>query len=172
MVIIMFVIWHWGGANPVHDRSEFAGLSLEKQIDKIRNGYNILTSHGLFPKFFFAPSHTYDYNTLIALSAVTPIRRVCDTYSLTPYRDRYNITFVPCQMGKPRTMMIPGYWTICLHPNHMSDNDFDELETFINQNRAHIMSFDQIPLESVRRKSVIDRLIHHCYFGLMRRMRK
>lgn len=161
-----------GGVNPVHNRSEFAGLSIEKQMEKIRKGYNILVSHGLLPKFFFAPSHTFDNNTLKALSAVTPIRRVSDTYSLTPYRDRYNITFIPCQMGKARTMMIPGYWTICLHPNHMLDDDFYKIETFINRNRGHIVSFDQIPLESVRRKSVIDRLIHLCYFGLMRRMRK
>ena len=52
-----------GGINPVHKRSEFAGLSLAEQKEKISKGYKTLITMGLTPDFFFAPSHTYDENT-------------------------------------------------------------------------------------------------------------
>ena len=48
--------------------SEFAGLPLEDQIVKIRRGKEILENHGIYTDVFFAPAHSYDENTLIALS--------------------------------------------------------------------------------------------------------
>ena len=55
------------GINPLWNRSEFAGISLQQQKQKISDGVTILKSHGLNPKYFFAPSHTFDENTLQAL---------------------------------------------------------------------------------------------------------
>ena len=55
------------GLNPMWSRSEFAGVLLEKQREKIRKGVNILREHGLEARYFFAPSHTFDENTLQAL---------------------------------------------------------------------------------------------------------
>ena len=43
-----------GGINPVHHRSEFAGLSNEDQAEKITKGYQILKEHGVEPTYFFA----------------------------------------------------------------------------------------------------------------------
>src|ERR1035437_7188658 len=51
-----------GGINPVHNRSEFAGLSLRKQEEKIEKGISILNEHNLHANYFFAPSHTFDEN--------------------------------------------------------------------------------------------------------------
>ena len=45
------------GLNPLWARSEFAGVSLEKQKEKIREGVKIFRSHGIDPQYFFAPSH-------------------------------------------------------------------------------------------------------------------
>ena len=75
-----------GGINPIHKRSEFAGLSLEQQKDKIGKGYRILKEKGLNPTYFFAPSHTYDENTIKALKEVTPIRLLSDTMGRYPYK--------------------------------------------------------------------------------------
>lgn len=48
-----------GGINPVHKRSEFAGLSYEEQCQKIWDGYTLLKDKGFDVKWFFAPSHTF-----------------------------------------------------------------------------------------------------------------
>ena len=37
--------------------SEFSGLSLEVQVEKIRKGKEILKSHGIETDIFFAPAH-------------------------------------------------------------------------------------------------------------------
>src|SRR5579871_2466677 len=51
---------------PLHRHSEFAGLSLNLQREKIRAGVEILRSHGLTPKLFVAPRHSFDGQTLVA----------------------------------------------------------------------------------------------------------
>lgn len=85
-----------GGINPVHKRSEFAGISLSEQKEKISKGYKILVDMGLIPQYFFAPSHTFDRNTLKALAEETSIRIISDTIALYPYRlDEFAV--IPCQ---------------------------------------------------------------------------
>ena len=49
------------GLNPFWRRSEFAGLSLELQREKIRNGYAVLKEQGFEPKYFFAPDSKPEY---------------------------------------------------------------------------------------------------------------
>ena len=56
-----------GGINPVQNKSEFAGHPLEVQKKKIRQGIAVFRQHGIEPSVFFAPSHTFDHNTLEAL---------------------------------------------------------------------------------------------------------
>jgi len=63
-----------GGINPINLRSEFAGVSLEEQKIKVSSGIKIFKEHGLDTKLFFAPSHTFDMNTLEALKAEGDIR--------------------------------------------------------------------------------------------------
>lgn len=56
MVIIMIYSTNEGGINPVNKRSEFAGISLEQQKEKIRSGVKIFRENGHDPQVFFAPS--------------------------------------------------------------------------------------------------------------------
>ncbi|MEY8720128.1 DUF2334 domain-containing protein [Bacteroides stercorirosoris] len=152
-----------GGINPVHKCSEFAGLSLAEQKEKISKGYRTLIAMGLFPKYFFAPSHTYDENTLKALEEVTPIRSISDTIALQPYKQGV-FTVIPCQMGQFRKPPIGGYWTFCFHPNGMSDAAFDIFECFIKTNLEYFISFSDIDMNKVGRKSIVDRLLSSVYF--------
>ncbi len=158
-----------GGINPVHRRSEFAGLPLSEQITKIGKGYTNLINGGLIPRYFFAPSHTYDKNTLKALEEVTPIRIISDTIALRPY-SQYGFTFVPCQMGKFRTPPFNGYWTFCFHPNEMDNVSIAEFEEFIKDNVDKFIAFDEINFDNIRRKSLVDRLLSAAYF-VIRRLR-
>jgi predicted deacetylase len=65
--------------------SEFAGHSYETQLEKIRKGKEILESHGIQTDVFFAPGHSYDENTLKALSACG-FKFMSDGLSFKPYQ--------------------------------------------------------------------------------------
>lgn len=154
-----------GGINPIHSRSEFAGLSYEDQLVKIKNGYDILIKHGLTPKFFFAPSHTYDKNTVKAIKSATPIRIISDTMSRYPYRYDEDFVIVPCQMGKFRNIPVSGYWTFCFHPNIMKENEFYDFENFIAKNKDKFISIEDIPLQNISKRKLIDKCLNLAYIG-------
>ena len=109
-----------GGLNPVQKRSEFAGLSLETQREKIKNAYKIFRDHELNPKVFFAPSHTFDKNTLRAIKAESDIRIISDTVSDNRY-DKFGMTFVPVQTGKGRQL---PYCNGCISSQFYGRNGF------------------------------------------------
>ncbi len=157
------------GMNPVWKRSEFAGVPQEEQRKKIQEGMKILRSHDFEPKYFFAPSHTFDTNTLEILRKETDIRIISDTYTLRPYK-KYGFTFIPCQLGRPQKMKLPGLYTICLHPNNMSDEQMDNLEQFLNVNQKNVLVFSDIDKEQLGGMRWIDKVVQWAYFK-MRNMR-
>ncbi|MCD8014689.1 MAG: DUF2334 domain-containing protein [Lachnospiraceae bacterium] len=156
-----------GGVNPVNDYSEFAGLSLEEQEEKIRNAYMIMIHHGIDPKIFFAPAHTYDQNTLQALKKETKIRVISDTVANNLYYED-EFYYIPQQAGHVRSLPLKVV-TFCYHPNIMSDKDFSELEEFIKKNKFG--SFDELLLRK-RNKRLFDRLLGTAYFTMRKVRRK
>lgn len=157
------------GLNPMWKRSEFAGLSLEKQREKIRDGVAILRSHDINPMYFFAPSHTFDENTLVALMEESDIRIISDTIALRPYRYG-DFVFIPQFSGKCREMIFPGVYTFCLHPSSMTDIDIDQVERFLDKYYKKFISFADINIETVGAKTIFDRLLSWGYF-FMRKIR-
>lgn len=150
-----------GGLNHVNDRSEFAGLPLDAQREKISRGVAGLASHGLNPRVFFAPSHTFDANTLEALRLESDIRVVSDTVALKPY-SRDGFTFVPQQSGRARALPFPLV-TFCYHPNIMEDGDFRELEAFLEKNAG---KFGVFPTGQAKRAfGPLDALLRKLYFA-------
>jgi len=149
-----------GGINPVNNRSEFAGLSLEEQKTKIRAGVEIFREHGMEPQIFFAPSHTFDETTLEALKQESNIRIISDTIAWDTYRQGEFI-FVPQQSGKVRKLPFATV-TFCYHPNRMRDENFKELEKFIQENRERFANFNT---ESIHRKyGMLDFILRKGYF--------
>ena len=147
-----------GGINPVNKRSEFAGVPYEEQKQMIANGVAILRSHGINPKVFFAPAHTFDENTIKALLEESDIRIISDTPANKPY-SKFGMTFVPQQSGRVRKLPFDTI-TFCYHPNTMSNQDFTYLEFFLKKN-----VFKTFPVEQTRRKpSLIDRIVRNVYF--------
>lgn len=155
-----------GGINPVHNRSEFAGLPLDAQIDKVSKGYMLLKTKGLYAEYFFAPSHTYDENTIKALMQSTPIHALSDTMARYPYKYNDEFTIIPCQMGKCRNIPMSGYWTFCYHPNTMSDLAFEEFEFFLAANKSKFISFDELPIEKAGKKGLFDFFLNRAYLTL------
>ena len=152
-----------GGLNPLWKRSEFAGVPLEEQKQKIREGLSILRDKGLDVKYFFAPSHTFDKNTLEALRTESDIRIISDTIATMPYRVD-DFVFIPQLGGHCSEMKIPGIWTFCLHPNMMTEANFDQTEVFLRKNKTKFMSFNHLDLSSVRNKDIFSRLLGWLYF--------
>ncbi len=150
-----------GGINPVNKRSEFAGESLEIQREKIRKGVLILRAKGIDPQVFFAPSHTFDENTIIALREESNIEFVSDTIANDSY-DNYGITFVPQQSGSVRLLPFK-LTTFCYHPNTMREYDFDKLESFLRRKKKKFIAF---PLYKVSRKrNILDDFLKKIYFA-------
>lgn len=149
-----------GGINPVNDQSEFSGESLIVQKEKIKRGIEVFRNHGIEPKVFFAPSHTFDKNTIDALKSESAIRIISDTIANRSYT-MYGMTFVPQQTGRVRKLPF-NQVTFCYHPNSMSDKDFSLLESFVDQNSKKFVRF---PIETSSRKlTPIDKLLKSLYF--------
>ena len=146
------------GINPVNNYSEFAGLSIDVQRDKIRKAINILKTHNIEPQVFFAPAHSFDKNTLEALKKESSIRVISDVPANKSF-SRYGMTFVPQQSGKVRALPF-AVQTFCYHPNNMNEDAFIELESFL---KSHV--FSEFPLKQVKRRlSVYDLILMKIYY--------
>lgn len=154
-----------GGINPVNKRSEFAGVPLDKQKEMIRHGVDVLKNHGVEPKVFFAPSHTFDENTLIALREESDIRIISDTIANDVYFEN-GFYFIPQQSGRVRKLPFK-VCTFCYHPNMMEDGDFEKLNGILESTNRYFVSISEIQLVK-RKRALIDTLLRKIYFAKRR----
>lgn len=150
-----------GGINPVNKRSEFAGLPLDVQKEKIRKGNNIFLQHGIHTEIFYAPSHTFDLNTLQALKEETDIKVISDTIANDVYFEN-DFYFIPQQSGIVRKLPFTTT-TFCYHPNKMSELDFNNLENFLICYNNSFISYSKALLKN-RKRSLFDKTLKKIYF--------
>lgn len=153
------------GINPINARSEFAGVPLKAQCEKIRRGVEILKEHNIVPEIFFAPSHTYDFNTLLALQRESEIRIISDTIASDVYC-QYGFYFIPQQSGKVRRLPLKVV-TFCYHPNTMTEETFSGLRDFLSTNAQRFVCAANLPMKR-RKLSPADRLLRTIYFAKRR----
>ena len=151
-----------GGINPVQQRSEFAGLPLDVQRKKIKDGIAAFSSHGISPTVFFAPSHTFDEQTLSALLSESKIRIVSDTVAIDSYGEG-GLSFVPVQSGRVRALPFRVV-TFCYHPNTMDDADFSALEEFLSHHAKEFGVCESVAKK--RHRTIADKFVSACYFAL------
>jgi peptidoglycan/xylan/chitin deacetylase (PgdA/CDA1 family) len=101
--------------------SEFAGLSPETQLAKLRSGLAIFAREGVRPDIWVAPAHSFDAHTLDAL-AQCGLLAVSDGYATRPHTDARGMFWVPQQLGRFRALPA-GVWTVCLHHNQWGMDD-------------------------------------------------
>ena len=155
-----------GGLNPVNTRSEFAGVSIDIQKEKISCGIQILNEHNIYPRVFFAPAHTFDNNTLLALKERSDIRIISDTIANKTYSFN-DFTFVPQQSGKCRKLPFHTI-TFCYHPNSMTEKDFISLELFLMKHNTKFICF---PTETTKNKlGLLDKILKKMYFARRKNM--
>lgn len=148
-----------GGINPINLRSEFAGEPLLVQKKKIEDGIAIMRQHDIDPEVFFAPSHTFDENTITALKECSHISIISDMIANKPYT-RYGMTFVPQQSGRVRKLPFHTT-TFCYHPNMMSDDDFDYLDRFLSNEHSTFVGFPTN--QTQRKKNILDATLEYFY---------
>lgn len=129
-----------GGLLRLKDKSEFAGLALAQQQEKIRRGKEILQKEEIYVTIFMAPGHTFDRNTLKALRACG-FEAVTDGYSFHSYV-RQGILHIPSRSSKPQ--LKKGVDTICLHTNTMTEEEIRQLQEFVEKNRKSIQNFSEV----------------------------
>lgn len=141
---------------PLHRRSEFAGVPAEKQLRMLEEGLRILNGYGLSPTVWAAPRHGFDRNTLAGLKQVG-IHTVSDGLSRFPFCED-GILWIPQQLWAGQQMP-DGVWTICVHANTISDQEFAALESFLDRHAAEFLSVAQVEERwGSRRKQISDSL--------------
>lgn len=145
--------------------SEFAGLSYEQQYEKIFKGKKILNDNGIETNAWIAPSHSYDQNTIKALSRLG-YTSISDGAGLYPYRAN-GIQFVPQQMWIPRRFPF-GVITVCLHPNTWDQNIFKRTEAVLASGVTCIRYSSVIGWEIKNHQ----KLINSAYFLIYPNIRK
>jgi hypothetical protein len=112
----------------VETETEFVGKDKTTQKDMIRAGYNIMKVHGCEPTCFFAPSHTFDVNTVLAIQELNlPIEFISDGYDLMPYK-KHGMVFIPAMFDSPH--ILTGVQTFISHPNNLTDSAYAQFESF------------------------------------------
>lgn len=153
---------------PINNYSEFSGLSLKVQKEKIRKGIEIFKEHNISTRLWVAPAHSFDENTIEALKTQSDIHIISDGIAFTPYWD-YEMYWVPQQLWKFRKMFF-GTWTACFHPDTMKENDFLRLEAFLATNSTQFITLESLTLTK-RKKSIIEKLFEIFYWKMLERKR-
>ena len=147
--------WEIGmhGTNHVYDKfcskidylgyggnTEFCNLPFDKQLEKIKMGLNKFKEEKISVRTFFAPNHTFDKNTLLALKECG-IDKVLDGYGIMPYEEN-KVNFIPQLFYK--IIKLPfGIQSFQIHLNYFSKKDFYDFKNFIEKNYKEIITFDQ-----------------------------
>lgn len=148
---------HNSGLMRLTAQSEFAGLSLIEQKEKIAKSLNIFRDNGVRVDAWIAPSHSFDKTTLSVL-AEHGINVVSDGLWPFPFKDKQNIFWVPQQLWsfKPKNC---GVWTVCLHHNNWSVQDLEKFIESLSKYAPNMSSLaDILHLYSNRTLTISDRI--------------
>jgi hypothetical protein len=158
-------ISHNKGMIPLSDKSEFAGLPLEKQNLKIKQAIEIFRKQGIEPDIFVAPSNTMDTNTLNAIKKYTAINIISNGVALYPYI-KYGFIWLPVQFTHTIKHINLGVWTVVLHPNSMQNKDIEEIEHDIQIVKNKICTVSDLKAP-VRNKKMCDKIFASMYLDVL-----
>ncbi len=156
---------------PLYRRSEFAGLALEEQAEKIGASWRLFGEQGVTPQVWVAPAHSFDRVTLEALRARTPIRVISDGMAWSPYYED-GFHWIPQQLWAGYARRPSGLWTVCLHPNSMDERTLTALDTALASGfKARTLALTDVKLHK-RGRSPLDRLYDRYFWWRRRRVQR
>lgn len=157
--------------------SEFAGLSYEEQLHKIKQGREILESHGVKTDIFFAPAHSYDENTVKALAACG-FKYVSDGKSSKAYV-WHGVKFLPCRNSGALFSAKGEYSTSIYHAHEWAiPNKGDAskvLKSLLERNYNNVVSFDAYkdqPIGNVHGQLLVERIYTWTQFKIWPKIKK
>jgi len=153
---------------PINDYSEFAGVTLEKQCEKIKEGIAIFKKYNISTRVWVAPAHSFDENTIKALKAESDITIISDGIAFAPFWE-YGMHWIPQQVWKFREMFF-GTWTGCFHPDTMGEQEFIRLENFIKKNATKFIAIDDLTFNT-RVKNMIEQFFEKRYWKMLAKKR-
>jgi predicted deacetylase len=121
-------------------RSEFFGHDYQIQFSRIKKGLEKFREEKINIRSFFAPNHTYDKTTFVALNELG-VKHVIDGYGLIPYTEN-NINFFP-QLFYKEIMLPFGAQSTQVHLNYWEKDDYNNFKKFILKNNNKIINFDK-----------------------------
>ncbi len=128
------------GILDINEFSEFAGLSLDTQLNKIESGKRILMEKELWEPVFMAPGHSFDQQTLIALKKCN-FKYITDGFGFFPWQED-ELIFVP-QIFSSFINFGFGIYTVCLHLNELSEEQIKLIVEKVKRNRKNFISFQE-----------------------------
>ncbi|MEE9327309.1 MAG: DUF2334 domain-containing protein [Cocleimonas sp.] len=153
------------GIVPINNRSEFSGLPYGEQKQKIEKGINIFKQHDIDCNVWVAPSHSFDHDTIKALKEVTNIKIISDGIAFSPFSE-HGMRWIPQQLWRPRKMPF-GTWTICYHPETITDKQFKALTDFIEENHQKFICIDSLSQKS-RKKNLVEKFFEGLYWKMLK----
>lgn len=153
---------------PINNYSEFAGVSLKEQEEKIKEGIAIFKQHNITTRLWVAPAHSFDENTIKALDSQSDIGIISDGIAFAPYWE-HEMHWVPQQLWRFRKMFF-GTWTGCFHPDMMQEEDFIQLENFLKEHHSKFTSISELHLKK-RQKNLIEKIAEHFYWKMLAKKR-
>ena len=126
----------------INKRSEFVGLSIEKQIKMLTNASQKFKQEGIVSKIFIAPAHSFDRNTLKALKLTTDIEYISDGF-FTEALFRMGFKWIPSQLWRPKVKK-NGIWTICIHPETSNPILYNQIEYFLSKYHNDFIDLNDI----------------------------
>lgn len=142
-----------GGLFPLNSFSEFAGLPLDEQREKIAVGKQILEENGISTDIFMAPAHSYDKNTLCALKEYG-FNYITDGFGNEPY-ERKKVIFFPISFSQKKTLAGgKGYSTLVFHVNTMNDADFERYDKIFEEKREMFIPYSEYLQAEVQERRI------------------
>lgn len=144
------------GMFPVGNKSEFAGVSYDRQYEMIKEGRRTLQSRGIVTDIFMAPSHSFDSKTLRALKD-NGFYIVTDGFGITPYR-MAGLVFYPISVNRKKSLedIRDGIVTFVYHANTMTDRDFVNLEKLLDSGK--VVSYEEFKRLEIRDMTTMERI--------------
>jgi predicted deacetylase len=143
---------HGNSIVPLHSLTEFAGASEAEQRCKLESGIRILESHGLTAKVWVAPRHGFDHTTVKVLRQLG-IQTISDGFARYPFRHD-GVLWIPQQLWDI-TEMGAGVWTVCYHPNTLTDRSFEQLRNFLQAHHREFTTVEDVQQRWTRRRRTL-----------------
>ena len=123
-------------------KSEFAGLPVGEQREKLRRGMEIFEREGIRCRVWIAPGNAFDATT-VSLLPEFGIDVISAGYFQFPYVDAKKITWVPQQMYYFRPAPA-GVWTVCYHHNQWEPSRLSKFREEVDSYGTNVVSLGDV----------------------------